>query len=393
VPRPLEGVVVLDLTRLLPGPFCTQLLANLGADVIKVEDPRVGDYMRSVPPTVQGVSYPFLMVNRGKRSIAVDLKTPEGQEVLRRLASRADVLVEQFRPGVMASFRGDYETLAKVNPRLVYVSFSGFGQTGPAKDVPGHDINFEALAGILGVTEGRDGRPVIPGVPIADLASAFNAAFAILAALRTRDLTGRGEQVDVSIFDTAVALMVLNLAHYLASGTEPRAGETILTGTFPFYNVYETADGRWLAVAAVEPKFWARLCEVLGLPDRSEVQFADEATNAETTRALAERFRSRTLKEWTALLAHEDLPVSPVVHVSELVKDPHVGARGLLPTVDIPGLWKTRVIGHPAKHSVAEVREPARVPTKGEDSDEVLASLGYPREAIEDLWRRGIIAR
>src|SRR5439155_212987 len=222
--------VVLDFTRHLPGPFCTQLLANLGADVIKIEVPALGDYMRSVPPLVDGTSYPFLMVNRGKRSLAVDLKTSEGQDILRQLSGRADVVVEQFRPGVMARLGASYDDLAMMNPRIVYCSFSGYGQTGPYKDLPGHDLNFEALAGILAVTRsGSDPRPAIPGVPIADLAGGFNAALAILAALRTRDRTGRGEFIDLSIYDTTIALMVLGLARYFATGEEPIAGETLLT--------------------------------------------------------------------------------------------------------------------------------------------------------------------
>ena len=390
---PLEGILVLDFTRLLPGPFATQLLANLGADVIKVEDPGVGDYMRAVPPTVQGLSYPFLMVNRGKRSLAVDLRTPEGREVLERLIPKADVLVEQFRPGVMKKFGADAATVMAKNPRLVYCSFSGFGQTGPAKDLPGHDITFEALAGILGVMGDREGRPVIPGVPIADLASAFNAAFSILAALRTRDRTGRGEAVDVSIFDTAVSLMILNFAHYFASGEEPVAGETILTGTFPFYNLYETADGRWLAVGAVEPKFWERLCHVLGLPEHADMQFGDPATLGRVRKDLASRFREKPLAEWVALLSTEDLPVAPVRRVSEVVKDPHVRERGLLPAIDVPRLWKTAVLAHPARHSASDVLELSKAPTKGEHTEEILRSLGYADDTIEGLARRGIIAR
>jgi len=389
---PLEGITVLDFTRLLPGPFATQLLCNLGADVIKIEEPVVGDYMRLVPPTVQGVSYPYLMVNRGKRDLAVDLTRREGQEIVHRLAARADVLVEQFRPGVMAQLGCDYETLARINPRLVYCSFSGFGQTGPSKGVPGHDITFEALAGILGVTAEGQGKPAIPGVPIADLASAFNAGFAILAALRTRDRTGRGEFVDISIFDTAVALMVLNLAFYLATGKEPMAGETILTGVFPSYNLYETADRRWLAVAAVEPKFWARLCEVLEMPEFAGNQFASGPEAARVIQGLQERFRSKTLAEWEALLS-KDLPVAGVKRISEIVRDAHVRERDLLPVVDVPGLWKTQVVGHPGKHERSEVRNPARVPRKGEDAERILASLGYSEDDIEDLVRRGIVAR
>src|SRR3989442_847077 len=278
MPAALDGITVLDFTRLLPGPFCTQLLCSIGADVIKLEHPKRGADMRSVPPIVHDVSYPFAMVNRGRRSFAVDLKPSEGQEILRKLVGRADVVIEQFRPGVMARLGADYDGLAMWNPKLIYCSFSGYGQNGPYKDLPGHDINFEALAGLLSVTRSLDERrPAIPGVPIADLAGGFNAALAILASLRTRDRTGRGEFIDVSIYDTAVTLLVLGLARYLATGEEPMPGETLLTGSFPFYSLYETKDGQWLSVATVEPKFWERMCELIGAPELSGKQFAEPA--------------------------------------------------------------------------------------------------------------------
>ena len=389
----LEGITVLDFTRLLPGPFCTQLLCNLGAEVIKIEDPKLGDYMRSVPPIVHDVSYPFLMVNRGKRSLSVDLKTPAGQEIVHKLARGSDVVVEQFRPGVMARLRVAYDDLAMMNPRLVYCSFSGYGQTGPYKDLPGHDINFQALAGILGVTTGREDKaPAIPGVPIADLASGFNAALAILAALRVRDRTGRGEFIDVSIYDTAVTLMVLGLARFLATGEEPVAGETLLTGSFPFYSLYETKDGRWLSVATVEPKFWSRMCELIGAPDLAEKQFKDGAERFQVAQALADKFRGRTLAEWEALLAMENLPITGVKRVSEVVRDPHVKARGLLPVVDVSGLWKLQVIAHPAKHATLETHNPTRVPAKGQDTEEILRSLGYTARQIQTLAKKGVVA-
>jgi len=393
MPAALEGITVLDFTRLLPGPFCTQLLCNLGAEVIKIEDPKLGDYMRSVPPIVHDVSYPFLMVNRGKRSLSVDLKTPEGQEIVHKLARGSDVVVEQFRPGVMARLRVAYDDLAMMNPRLVYCSFSGYGQTGPYKDLPGHDINFQALAGILGVTTGREDKaPAIPGVPIADLASGFNAALAILAALRVRDRTGRGEFIDVSIYDTAVALMVLGLARFLATGEEPVAGETLLTGSFPFYSLYETKDGRWLSVATVEPKFWSRMCELIAAPDLAEKQFKDGAERFQVAQALADKFRGRTLAEWEAMLAKENLPITGVKRVSEVVRDPHVKARGLLPVVDVSGLWKLQVIAHPAKHATLETRNPTRVPAKGQDTEEILRSLGYTARQIQTLAKKGVVA-
>ena len=393
VAGPLKGIVVLDFTRLLPGPFATQLLANLGADVIKIEDPAIGDYMRTVPPTIQGISYAYLMVNRGKRSLAIDLKTKEGRQILYKLVPKADILVEQFRPGVMKKLGADYRALARRNRRLIYCSFSGYGQTGPMKDVAGHDITFEAHAGILGVTASRDGKPVIPGVPIADLASAYNAAFSLLVALRTRDKTRKGEFIDISIFDTSVSLMVLNLARLMATGEEPVAGETLLTGTFPFYNLYETKDGRWMAVAAVEPKFWKRLCEILGVPEFIDSQFSDDREKAIVVRALTERFRGRTLAEWEPLFLGEDLPVIGVRRVSDVVNDPQVEARGLLPATAIPGLGRMPVFAHPARHSVSESRTPGRAPSKGEDTDSILGSLGYTMKQIEALAGKHVIAR
>lgn len=388
----LEDIVVLDFTRLLPGPFCTQLLANLGANVIKIEDLQLGDYMRSVPPLVDDVSYPFVMVNRGKRSLAVDLKTPEGQEIIRKLARRADVVVEQFRPGVMARLGADYDGLAIVNPKLVYCSFSGYGQTGPYKDLPGHDLNFEALAGILAVTGTKENRrPAIPGVPIADLASGFNAALAIFASLRTRDRTGRGEFIDLSIHDTAVTLLVLGLARYLATGEEPLPGETLLTGTFPFYALYETKDSRWISVATVEPKFWMRMCVLVGAPQLSDQQFADEPERTAVAETLAARFREKTLAEWERIFEPERLPIAGVKRVPEVVDDPHVKARGLLPSVDVPGLREIRVIAHPAKHSVTMTKNPALVPKRGEHTEEILKSLGYTSRQILGLATKGVI--
>lgn len=361
--------------------------------MIKIEDPKVGDYMRSVPPLVRATSYPFLMVNRGKRSLAVDLKTTEGQEIVRRLARRADVVVEQFRPGVMARLGADYDGLAMMNPKLVYCSFSGYGQTGPYRDLPGHDLNFEALAGIFAVTGARgQTRPAIPGVPIADLASGFNAALSILASLRVRDRTGRGEFIDLSIHDTAVALMVLGLARYLATSEEPVAGETLLTGIFPFYALYETKDGRWLSVAAVEPKFWVRLCELLGTPDLADEQFASDGRRGAVADAIAAKFKEKTLQEWERLLAPERLPIAAVKRVSEVVDDPHVQARGLLPTVEVPSDGRVRVTAHPAKHSTATTKLPAAVPRRGGDTEEILRSIGYSPRQIATLSKRGIVA-
>jgi len=391
MPRPLDGVVVLDLSRLLPGPFCTQLLANLGADVIKVEHPDLGDYMRAVPPAIDDTSYPFLMVNRGKRSVAIDLRTEDGRKVLYRLAKKADVFVEQFRPSTVKKLKIDYPQIRRANPRIVYCSFGGYGRTGPYADKPGHDLNFEALAGILSVTAARQvGQPAIPGVPVSDLASALMAAFSIVASLHRRERFGGGEFLEVSIFDTSVSLMVLNLARYLGTGEVPLPGETIVTGMFPFYNLYETRDRRWIAIACVEPKFWRRLCELTGL----EAHIGDQFVSGEVARAtigkMAERMRERTLAEWIAAFDGEDLPITPVQRLDEVVADPHLRARGLLPEVNVEGR-RRRVLAHPAKHHAAPARTPSKAPARGQHTDEVLRWAGYTAQQIRELQAEGII--
>jgi len=391
VPRPLEGVVVLDLSRLLPGPFCTQLLANLGADVIKVEDPGVGDYMRAVPPAIDDTSYPFLMVNRGKRSVVIDLRTREGRGVLYRLARKADVFVEQFRPSTVKKLGIDYPRIRRANPRIVYCSFGGFGRSGPYADKPAHDLNFEALAGILSVTASRQGeRPAIPGVPVSDLASACLAAFSIVASLHRRERFGGGEFLEVSILDASVSLMILNLARYLGTGEIPLPGETLVTGVFPFYSLYETADGRWLAVACVEPKFWRRLCEILAIPQYVGDQFVSGDAARPVVEAMESAFRSKPLAAWAALFDHEDLPVTPVQRVDEVVRDPQVRARGLLPEVRV-GDRRVPVLAHPVKARKSNLRTLARAPAHGEHTDAILRWAGYSSRQIEALRANGAV--
>jgi crotonobetainyl-CoA:carnitine CoA-transferase CaiB-like acyl-CoA transferase len=331
------------------------------------------------------------MENRNKKSIAINLKEKEGQEVLHRLVKRADIFIEQFRAGVAAKLGADYDTLRLVNPRLVYCAFEGFGVSGPYAGRPAHDLDFEALAGILSVTGTEDRRPVIPGVPIADLASAFNAAFSILAALRRRDATGKGEFVDVSIFDTAVSLMVLNFARYLGTGEIPVPGETLVTGQWAFYNVYETKDGRWITVAAVEPKFWTRLIGVLGLPEFEPDQFAEEPRRGRAIAAFRSTFKGRTLEGWKAVLGKEDIPWAPVQTLPEVVQDPQILSRRMLVETDLGRLGKHKVLAHPAKIEGLSRVTSAHVPRKGEHTAEVLKSLGYMSVEIAHLRKRGVI--
>src|SRR5437016_7226355 len=338
----------------------------------------------------------LLSVPHGEARKAVSLR---GLEDTRRSGDRAQTRARFRRGRRTVSSRRDGAAPSGLRrsrhdePEARLLLLLGIRSNGAVQGSPRTRHQLPGPRWILGVTTGREDKaPAIPGVPIADLASGCNAALAILAALRVRDRTGRGQFIDVSIYDTAVTLMVLGLARFLATGEEPVAGETLLTGSFPFYSLYETKDGRWLSVATVEPKFWSRMCELIGAPDLASKQFMDGAERFAVAQALAERFRGRTLADWEAVLANESLPITGVKRVSEVVRDPHVKARGLLPVVDVSGLWNLQVIAHPAKHATLETRNPTRVPAKGQDTEEILRSLGYTARQIQTLAKKGVVA-
>jgi len=305
--RPLDGLCVLDLTRLLPGAAATMVLANFGAEVIKIEQPGGGDYARSLPPMIDGVGAVFTLVNRGKKSIVLDLKNPGDREAFLRLVDRADVLLEGFRPGVMKRLGLDYQTLGERNPRLIYTALTGYGQSGPYAAMAGHDINYVALGGLLDLTGGPDGPPVIPGTPVADMAAGtLQAVIGVLLALAARERTGRGQLVDVSMLDGVVSLLPVALALYAAKGEAPRRGDQKLTGRYACYNVYRARDGRWLAVGALEPKFWVELCRGLGCEQLAAEQFAEGPRQREMIRELAAIFRTRDAAEWFAQFRDRD---------------------------------------------------------------------------------------
>jgi crotonobetainyl-CoA:carnitine CoA-transferase CaiB-like acyl-CoA transferase len=265
VTGPLSGIVVLDLTRLLPGAVATQQLVDWGAEVIKIEQPGTGDYARTMNPAV------FARTNSGKKSVAIDLKDPKGREALLALARQADVLIEGFRPGVMTRLGLSFEELHVVNKRLIYVSLTGYGQEGPFAQLAGHDVNYMALGGVLSLN-----LPLIPGVQIADLVGgSMQSVMGILLALVARQQTGEGRHVDVSMYAGVTSLLTIPLAAWHANGREPVAGQEILSGRYACYNLYQAADGRWLAVGALEPKFWAELCRQLGCPELITRQFEE----------------------------------------------------------------------------------------------------------------------
>ncbi|HWN97786.1 MAG TPA: CaiB/BaiF CoA-transferase family protein, partial [Blastocatellia bacterium] len=280
MPQALDGIRILDLSRMLPGPYCSMMLGDLGAEVIKVEEPRIGDPTRHTRPLVNGQSAAFALVNRNKKSIAIDLKQPDGRDLFLKLASTADCVLEQFRPGVVERLGIGYPAVSEINPRIVYCSLTGFGQDGPHRDRSGHDLNYLALSGVLGLTTDERGKPVIPGVQVADLAGGMIAAFAILAALLARERTGRGQYVDVSMFDVMVSMLPVPAAHHFAGKTMPVGGKYVLSGAYPFYSVYETSDQEFMTLGALEPKFWANFCKTVGREDLIPRQF-DEGERRE----------------------------------------------------------------------------------------------------------------
>lgn len=388
---PLEGMRVLDLTRLLPGPFCTLLLADLGADVIKVEDPALGDYLRWGPPIASsGMSAHFHTINRNKRSIGLDLKQREGRELLMELAGWADVLIEQFRPGVMERLGLDYDTVKEVHPSIVYCSLTGYGQDGPYRDVAGHDINYLGYAGVLGLTGAAGGPPVISGVQIADLgAGGMFAALSILAGYIHMKSTGEGQHIDVSMLDGSISWLTVNTGELFTGGLAPERGTQLLQGATPCYNVYEAKDG-YLAVGALEGKFWARLCELLGRPEYADMQFSIEKFD-EIFAWLKETFATRTRAEWMDVFGREDACVSPVLSLSEMAADPQVVHREMIIEVDDDKLGRSRTIGIPVKFSRTPGRIRRSAPSLGEHTAEVLTMLGCRADEVERLKNKGVI--
>jgi len=388
---PLSGVRVLDLTRLLPGGQCTLMLAHLGADVIKVEDPIRGDYGRmATPMDNRGASAFHLYCNTNKRSLALDLKRPEGVEILLRLVKRADVLVESFRPGVLDRMGVGYANLSRENPRLIYCAITGYGQDGPLARAPGHDLNFEAVGGTVGLTGPAEGPPFIPGVPFADIGAGMWAAFAIVAALRQTERTGKGQFIDIAMLDTAVGFLAHHAQYFLSCGTPGGRETTRHNGRRPSYRLYPTADGRWLAVACSEPKFWKNLCRLIGRMEFEEDASARGERRREVIAALEETFRERTQAEWLSVFEDEEVCVSPVLEVEEVFRHPQVRARRMTIESPHPAGGTHPVLRLPPRFSNVAPRRLLPAPGLGKNSKEVLEEAGFSGGEIERLFASGV---
>lgn len=395
MPAPLEELLVIDLTRALAGPYCTLMLADLGARVIKIETPDGGDDTRGWgPPFIQGESAYFLGVNRNKESLTLNLKEPDGRQVLWRLVGRADVLVENFRAGTMERLGFGYAGVHTANPRLVYASITGFGQDGPYRERTAYDLILQGMGGLMGTTGEEGGPPVKVGIAVTDIAAGMFAASGILAALRVRDRTGRGQLVDVAMLDSQVAWMTYQAGYYFATGENPKRLGSAHQTLVP-YQAFRTQDG-YVNVAVGSEGIWSRFVEAMAIPDvAGDPRFrtnADRVSNRETLIALLSPiFAARTTAAWVAVLEPAGVPAGPIYLMSDLFNDPQVRHRRMLQEVEHPKAGRIRQTGVPIKLSETPGRLAAAPPVLGQHTDSVLRELGYGDQEIDGLRRRGAV--
>jgi crotonobetainyl-CoA:carnitine CoA-transferase CaiB-like acyl-CoA transferase len=388
-PLSLDGIRVIDLSRVIAGPWCGALLADLGADVIKVEDTGPGDESRTWPPHKDGEAAAYLLFNRNKRGIALDLKTPEAVEVVKRLVKDADVLVENFRTGTMESFGLGYDVLADVNPRLIYCSVSAFGRTGPRKDSPGYEALMQAFSGIMSITGEPGGQPVRAGVSFLDLTTGILCALGISNAIIQRQRTGLGQRVDGSLLETAVSLLAFHAEGYLLTGAMPRALGSGHPSLSPYRN-FKCRDGQWIFIAAANDRFWQKLAKALGLTDMAADPRFEKNQGRVANRAELEGILERTIgalerEPLLERLEEADVPATPVNTVDQVMNDPQTAERGIVQRVTHPTLGEIPVVGTPLHFSRMSPGVRRAAPMRGEHTDAVLTDLGYTPEEIKSL--------
>ena len=382
----LDGIRIIDMAWQGPGTFCSTILGDLGAEVIKVYEAH--PERRGGPLVFMYPDSPIFPGWRNCKTMGLNLKSKEGLSIFRKLAKTADIIIEGFRPGTTKRLSVDYDTVKKINPRIIYASLTGYGQDGPYRDVVGHDINYISIGGLLGTTRGSDGAPVIPRTVLADFAAGGMAAvIGILAALTARDKSGRGQYVDVSMTDAIVGLMMPVLLPALLGETVSEQGETIATGEEqrPWYNVYKTKDGKYISVGSVEPWFYANLCRLLGREDFIEHQYAEGEKRDEILRYFKQTFLTKTRDEWLKILRQKDTCVAPVYSPEEVISDPHLIARGMIVKVPHPTLGQARQIGPIIKLSRSPFKARNWAQRFGQHTDEILLGLGYKKARIKKL--------
>ena len=393
---PLDDIFVLDLSRILSGPFCTMMLGDMGATVVKVEPPPRGDDTRLWgPPFINGISSYFLSINRNKRSIGLNLKSAQGQDVLWKLVDRADVLVENFRPGVLDKLGFSYDAVSARNPRIIYASISGYGQTGPYRNRPGYDVVAQGESGIVDLTGEPDRQPVKVGASIADIVAGLYAYQGILLAMVARHRTGKGQRVDVALLDGMISTLTYQAESYFATGKSPKRLGTRHPSIVP-YETFETKDG-FVNIGAANEKQWQNLCRALGFPDlASDPRFntmAGRISNYGELRAILDaELRKLTRAEASELLAKYELPVGPINTVAEVLEDPHVHARELVKELTHPEYGPLRYLGIPVKLSDTPGELQGPPPRFGEHNRNVLTELGYDEHAIDQLVAVNVIA-
>jgi crotonobetainyl-CoA:carnitine CoA-transferase CaiB-like acyl-CoA transferase len=396
---PLEGIRVLDLTRLAPGPYCTMILGDLGAEVIKIEEPGPPSGRRAQQAGAAGTKMPGMdfsssphnALNRNKKSICINLKSHAGKEIYCQLVRGADVIVEEFRPGVARRLGIDYESLEPINPRLIYCAITGYGQSGPYRDFVGHDLNYIGTAGALSILGRPDSPPTIPHNLLADYAGGgLQGAVGIMAALVARGTTGRGQYVDVAMLDGTIGLLAQTFSSFFATGKAPRPGRSMLDGGVPNYNVYRTADGKSLTVAALEPWFFANLCRELGREDLIEHEFNPEKRE-EIRRFLEGAFASRTRDEWFERLGAKDVCVGRMLELAEVADDPQVKARNMVVELEDPDGIPVRQVGLAVKLSRTPGSIRSVAPRPGQHTEEILRAIGYDLLQIDQLRSTGAI--
>lgn len=390
---PLKGCKVLDLTQWLPGPLCSLFLADFGAEVIKIEQAGSGDRMRATPPLVEDTGGIYLLLNRNKQSITLNLRTEEGQEIFHRMVKEADVVLEGFRPGVARRYKADYDTLKEINPRLIYCSITGYGQDGPYVDYAGHDINYLSYSGIMDMIGRRGDPPTISGVQIADIGGGtLMATIGILLALQARQQTNKGQFIDISMMDGAFSwLLVLAGTFFVDGGIIPERGKTWLTGKYAYYDVYETGDGRYITLGAVEPHLWANLCRYMGREELASLHSVDEKQD-EVRKIMQEEFKKKTRDEWVKIFEEEvDTCAGPVNNLSEALKDPQILFRKMIFEMNHPRLGTIKQLALPIKMSETPSQVRQAPPELGEHTETILSNLGYTKEAIDNFKKNGVI--